>query len=70
LIEALYVAIAKTIIALARNLDLDIIAEGAETQEQVDLLVSEGCYVIQGYYYSKPMSKQECKKYLLAKHQR
>lgn len=58
------VAIVKTIIALSKNLGLDIIAEGVETKEQVDLLVSEGCYDIQGYYFSKPLSAQDCRKFL------
>ena len=53
------VAIVKTIIALAQNLNLEIIAEGVETKEQLDFLVNNGCENIQGYYYSKPISEQE-----------
>lgn len=60
------VAIVKTIIALAQNLQLDIIAEGVETKAQVDFLYEAGCYIIQGYYYSKPLSAQECQEYLIA----
>ena len=60
------VAIVKTVITLAKNLGLKIIAEGVETQEQVDFLVSEGCYDIQGYFYSKPLSAKECRLFLLA----
>jgi diguanylate cyclase (GGDEF)-like protein len=60
------VAIVKTIIALAKNLNLDIIAEGVETQEQVDFLMREGCYFLQGYYYSKPLSATDFKAFLLA----
>jgi len=44
-------AIVKTIISLARNLNLEIIAEGVETKEQLDFLVGEGCYNIQGYIF-------------------
>ena len=47
--------IVKTIIDLAKNLELEVIAEGAETQEQVDFLLEYGCTDIQGYLYSKPL---------------
>lgn len=61
------VAIVKTIIALANNLNLEIIAEGAETKEQVDFLRAEGCAYIQGYYYSKPIPADEFEKLLQEK---
>lgn len=48
------VVISKTIIALAKNMGLSVIAEGVETQEQKDFLLRNGCRYIQGYYYSKP----------------
>ena len=48
-------AIAKTIIALGRSLNLKIIAEGVETAEHQDFLVSEGCDEVQGYRYSRPI---------------
>jgi len=51
-------AIVVAIINLASNLGFDIIAEGAETKEQVELLKRLGCYIIQGYYYSKPLPEQ------------
>jgi diguanylate cyclase (GGDEF)-like protein len=59
------VAIVRTIISLAKNLGLDLIAEGAETKEQVACLVEEGCNNIQGYYFSKPLSKEACEDFLL-----
>ena len=59
-------AIVKIIIALAGNLNLDVIAEGVETQEQVDFLLSHGCNIIQGYFYSKPLVSSECKAFLRA----
>ena len=59
------VAIVKAIIALAKNLQLDVIAEGVETQEQLDFLIFKGCTNIQGYYYSPPLAETECKEFLL-----
>lgn len=57
-------AIVKTIIVLAKNLGLDIIAEGVETKEQLEFLVENGCHKIQGYYYSKPLSAEDCEEFL------
>jgi len=50
------VGITKAVIALAKSLNLNVIAEGVETKEQRDFLVENGCENIQGYYYSKPIS--------------
>jgi len=59
------VVLVKTIISLAKNLGLEVIAEGVEEKEQVDFLVEQGCYEIQGYYFSKPLSKEDCEKFLI-----
>ena len=48
-------AIVQTVIALGVALGLDVVAEGVETQEQKDLLVSLDCYSAQGYLYSRPL---------------
>lgn len=48
-------AVIKTIIALAQNLGLKVVAEGVETEEQVRFLQALGCHLAQGYYYSKPL---------------
>jgi diguanylate cyclase (GGDEF)-like protein/PAS domain S-box-containing protein len=51
--------IVKTIIALAKSLNLETVAEGVETTEQMGLLKAETCDVIQGYYFSKPLPARE-----------
>lgn len=52
------IAIIKSIINIAKNLELDIVAEGAETAEQVAFLKENACDFIQGYFYSKPISEK------------
>lgn len=42
-------------IQLAREMNIEMVAEGVETREQVEFLKQEGLEIIQGYYYSKPM---------------
>ncbi len=54
--------IAKTIIILANELNLKVIAEGVETREQLDFLKENGCDNAQGYYYSKPVPADEFEK--------
>lgn len=46
-------------IALAKKLDMKIVAEGIETREQVDFLATVDCDLIQGYYFDKPMPVEE-----------
>ncbi len=48
-------AIATSIIQLAHNLELKVVAEGVETAEQVDALQQLGCDIAQGYYFARPM---------------
>ena len=52
-------AIVDGIIQLAQKIDLDVIAEGVETKEQIKLLQSMGCNQIQGYYFSRPLPAEE-----------
>ena len=48
-------AIVKTIVGLARNLDLRVVAEGVETTDQLGLLALAGCGSAQGYLFAEPM---------------
>jgi diguanylate cyclase len=59
----------KTILSLNENMGLSIIAEGVETQEQVDLLKSMKCQVAQGFYFSKPLSEEAAALMLRQKHE-
>jgi diguanylate cyclase (GGDEF)-like protein/PAS domain S-box-containing protein len=52
-------SIARTIIAMAHNLNLRAIAEGVETKDQLEYLRLHGCDEIQGYYVSRPVNAQE-----------
>ncbi|MCM1133770.1 MAG: EAL domain-containing protein [Ruminococcus flavefaciens] len=52
-------AILKTIISLAKFLDMEVITEGVETQVQVDFLAEYGCDIYQGYFFAKPMPVEE-----------
>ncbi len=63
--DAESVAIIKAIIALAKSLHLDLIAEGVETSVQKDFLINNGCVTIQGYYYTPPVPAEEMKILLL-----
>lgn len=47
--------VVREAIQLARSLDMRVVAEGVEKKEQVDFLASQGCDMIQGYYFAKPM---------------
>ncbi|MCH1926155.1 EAL domain-containing protein [Shewanella sp. C32] len=51
-------AIVSSIIEIARNLKLKVVAEGVETKEQLEQVFSRGCYLIQGYYFGKPVSAE------------
>ncbi len=51
--------IARAIINLGHTLGLEIVSEGVETKEQLDLLKRQGCDIIQGYYISRPMPADE-----------
>lgn len=50
--------------SLARYMNLNMVGEGVETPEQVEKLREIGCSLAQGYYYAKPMPKEQFKTYL------
>lgn len=52
-------SILKLVVNIAKELDLDLIAEGVETIEDVASLKEVGCNKAQGYYYAKPMNSSE-----------
>jgi diguanylate cyclase (GGDEF)-like protein len=52
-------AIVNTIIRLAKNLGLSVIAEGAETEAQINFLKDQKCDTVQGFFYHKPMPAAE-----------
>lgn len=58
-------AITKTIINLSKSLGLNVLAEGVETKEQLNFLNQNMCDYIQGYYYYKPMPREEMEKVLI-----
>ncbi|AOZ92664.1 sensor domain-containing protein [Paenibacillus crassostreae] len=57
-------AIIKTIIDMAHNMDIAVIAEGVETEEHVEFLKQQKCKEVQGYYYSKPLSEIDAYKFI------
>jgi EAL domain-containing protein (putative c-di-GMP-specific phosphodiesterase class I) len=60
--------IIKTIIAMARNLNLNTVAEGVETREQQQFLTQHGCHMMQGYYFGRPMPAEQFEKILHHNH--
>jgi len=52
-------AISSAIVALARSLSLEVIAEGVETESEEEFLRSLGCDIVQGYLHARPMSVEE-----------
>lgn len=51
--------ITQTIINLAKNLEIDIVAEGIETEQQVDFLMERECFVGQGFLFSRPIPAEQ-----------
>ena len=61
--------IVRTIVMLAHNLNMDVVAEGVETVEQLAQLNALGCQFGQGYFFSKPIDRTPALALILAQHQ-
>ncbi len=59
------IKIMTTFINLGKNLNIQVIAKGVETQSQTDILENLSCFLMQGYRFSKPMKGEEAKTFLL-----
>jgi EAL domain-containing protein (putative c-di-GMP-specific phosphodiesterase class I) len=57
-------AVVRSILALADNFKLRVVAEGIETAEQQHILTTLGCHYGQGYYFSVPMGADDIKLYM------
>lgn len=56
--------IVQTIVSLGKEIGKFVVAEGVETQEQMDILKGMGCSIFQGYLISKPMNPEDAGKFL------
>jgi diguanylate cyclase (GGDEF)-like protein/PAS domain S-box-containing protein len=61
-------AIVRTIVVMAQSLDLDVIAEGVETEQQRALLLDQGCTHFQGDLFSKPLAIDDFEDFLRHSH--
>lgn len=59
--------IVASILGLARNLSIEAVAEGVETERQMQFLRDNGCENVQGFYFSKPMKIEEIKNLINSK---
>jgi len=57
-------AITRAIIAMAHNLNLEVIAEGVENEQQLQFLQENNCDMAQGYYYCRPLTPAKLTKHL------
>jgi EAL domain-containing protein (putative c-di-GMP-specific phosphodiesterase class I) len=58
------VSVVNAILAMAKGLGLDVVAEGVENEEQLEFLTMQGCELAQGYLLAKPMSGEAYSTYL------
>jgi EAL domain-containing protein (putative c-di-GMP-specific phosphodiesterase class I) len=61
-------AITSAIVVMAQSLSLNVIAEGVETDKQLEFLREHNCNNIQGYHYCHPLPEQQITKLLQQKH--
>jgi diguanylate cyclase (GGDEF)-like protein len=62
--------ICATAIGLAINLGLEIVAEGVETEEQIEQLRALGCHLLQGYFFARPLGADAASEFLVAQFKR
>ena len=60
-----HAAIVKAIITLAHNLNIEVVAEGVETIDNVHQLRAMGCDIVQGYFFAKPLDPADAEKFTL-----
>jgi len=60
--------IVETIIAMATHLELEVIAEGVENEQQLDFLFKRGCAMYQGFFFSRPLTREQFDVYLSHSH--
>lgn len=58
-------AVLHSIIALAQNTGMKVVAEGAETKSQIACLISHECDMIQGYYFARPLTAEKAGEFLI-----
>ena len=58
--------IVDSIISIAKRMNINLVAEGVESKEEIEHLVALGCDVFQGFYYSKPLPFQSISEFLQA----
>lgn len=59
--------IIRSLVDLARDLDVDVVCEGIETEDQIETMKSVDCHVAQGFYYSRPAPAKEFEAFLSKK---
>jgi EAL domain-containing protein (putative c-di-GMP-specific phosphodiesterase class I) len=59
MIDSDFLGIVKAIISMSKSLKLKTIAEGVEFEEERKILRDLGCDILQGFYFSKPVDKEE-----------
>ena len=56
-------SITEAIISMSKALNMNVIAEGVENESQVEMLKNKGCFLYQGYFYSKPLNSKDFEKF-------
>jgi EAL domain-containing protein (putative c-di-GMP-specific phosphodiesterase class I) len=58
------VSLVKAILAMAKGLDIKVVAEGVENHDQLSFVTTQGCDLVQGYLFAKPMNEEAYQNYL------